>query len=157
MRTVVTWLSWLLPQGLANWLLRRVARVGKEFFSANPQEFVDLLLEGMTWAFCLCRPFRRNLRGFHATYGFMTQDGAVAETVHFADGKMTRQKGLVPPQTVRVTFLTAKALQGFLFSGNQDILQPMLANEVAVEGNLNYVYKFAFMARDLVDRLGIEL
>jgi hypothetical protein len=30
-----------------------------------------------------------------------------------------------------------------------------LANEVAVDGNLNYIYKFGFMARDLVHRLGV--
>jgi hypothetical protein len=30
-----------------------------------------------------------------------------------------------------------------------------LANEVTVDANLNYIYKFGFMARDLVHRLGV--
>ena len=42
-----------------------------------------------------------------------------------------------------------------MFSRDQDILNSLLANDVEVDGNLNYVYKFGFMARDLGHRLGV--
>jgi hypothetical protein len=56
---------------------------------------------------------------------------------------------------VAVTFKDPAALRRFLFSRDQDVLARILANEIAVDGNLNYVYKFGFMVRDLVHRLGV--
>jgi hypothetical protein len=57
---------------------------------------------------------------------------------------------------VRITFKDAPALHAFLFSKNQDILDSLLRNEVEVDGNLNYIHKFGFMARDLIRRLGVD-
>ncbi len=54
-----------------------------------------------------------------------------------------------------MTFRNPVALRDFLFSKNQDVLQSLLKNEVTVEGNLNYLYKFGFMAKDLMRRLGL--
>jgi hypothetical protein len=45
-------------------------------------------------------------------------------------------------------------LRDFIFSRDQDILNSILANQVEVDGNLNYIYKFGFMARDLAKRVG---
>jgi hypothetical protein len=47
-------------------------------------------------------------------------------------------------------------LRAFLLSKNQDILDSVLANTVEVDGNLNYIYKFGFMVRDLIRRLGFD-
>ena len=46
-------------------------------------------------------------------------------------------------------------MNAFLFSRDQDILDSLLANDVELDGNLNYIYKFGFMARDLGRRLGV--
>jgi hypothetical protein len=35
-------------------------------------------------------------------------------------------------------------------------MDSLLANEVEVEGNLNYIYKFGFMAKELLQRLGMS-
>jgi hypothetical protein len=56
---------------------------------------------------------------------------------------------------VAVTFKDSAALLRFLFSHDQDILDSLLSNDVAVDGNVNYIYKFAFMARDLIGRLNL--
>ena len=56
---------------------------------------------------------------------------------------------------VAVTFDDAAALRRFLFSRDQDILATLMANDVAVDGNLNYMHKFGFLARDLTTRLGL--
>jgi hypothetical protein len=55
---------------------------------------------------------------------------------------------------VRITFKDAPALNAFLFSKDQDIINSILANEVSVDGNLNHVYRFGFLARDLAHGLG---
>ena len=150
-------ISWLLPQGVANWLLRRFTALGKGFYTDEPDLFMELLLKGLSWAFYLCRPFRRNIRGFDARYGFATADGKVQTTAVFQRGTMTVLANVVDPCTVKVMFSDVKALRGFLFSGNQDILNSLLTNDVSVSGNLNYIYRFGFMVRDLAHRLHIEL
>jgi hypothetical protein len=118
-------------------------------------EFLELLLHGMKLAFTLSPDYRQNLRGFRGTYVFRTADGAVAVSARFADGGMHIDADALPDWDVRVTFETPQALWSFLLSKDQDILNSILRDEVEVEGNLNYVYKLGYMARELVQRLGI--
>ncbi len=157
MQSFLSMISWPLPQSAANWLLRRFTELGKSFYTTEPDLFMELLLKGLSWAFFLCRPFRRNIRGFDARYGFATADGKVRTTAVFQRDTMTVLDTVADPCTVKVTFSNVKALRGFLFSGNQDILNSLLTNDVSVSGNLNYIYKFGFLVRDLVYRLHIEL
>ena len=62
----------------------------------------------------------------------------------------------MPAPTVTITFKDSAAVRRFLLSKDQDILSSIMANEVEVDGNLNYVYKLGFMARDLTRRLGFS-
>jgi hypothetical protein len=117
--------------------------------------FLELLLAGMDLAFVLSRSFRKNIRGFTARYVFEAGDGRVAATADFANGKMHRSDRAKSPWTVRVSFVSTEAFWRFLFSKDQDILNSILKNEVEVEGNVNYLYKFGFMARELQRRLGL--
>ena len=57
---------------------------------------------------------------------------------------------------IKVTFKDVDALWKFIFSGGTDIIDSVLANDVQVYGNLNYLFKFGFMARDLKERLGLH-
>ena len=56
---------------------------------------------------------------------------------------------------VTVVFKDADVLKRYLFSigQNQDILGLILANDVQLDGNWNYVHKFLFMVNDLIHRL----
>lgn len=118
-------------------------------------KFLELLLAGMDLAFMFSGSYRRQIEDFEARYVFATDDGRVEATADFADGDMKVHDDAREPCTVRVNFTNAAALRDFLFSKDQDILQSILKNEVSVEGNLNYVHKFGFMARDLGHRLGV--
>jgi hypothetical protein len=40
-------------------------------------------------------------------------------------------------------------LMGFLLSPKPDILGSMLRQDISIDGNLNYLYKFAYMAKHL--------
>ena len=50
---------------------------------------------------------------------------------------------------ITVSFRSAKALREFIFSPKPDILGSILRQDVVVDGNFNYMYKFAFMAKRL--------
>jgi hypothetical protein len=152
------WLRIVSALGPGGWLLglvrRRTAALRTELEGKLTDKFVELLLVGMDLAFLLLPSYRRNLHGFRGSYLFRTADGLVAASASFAGGRMVVDDGTLANPTATVIFRDAAALRRFLFSKDQDILNSILASEVEVVGNLNYVYKFGFMARDLVARLG---
>jgi hypothetical protein len=118
--------------------------------------FLEQLLLGMDWAFCLIKGYRKNIEGFEGRYLFRTAGGDVVSSAVFSGGDMAMKREGIKDWNVRVTFKDAAALKRFLFSRDQDILNSLLANEVEIDGNLNYIYKFGFMARDLAHRSGVR-
>ncbi len=151
-------LSFLFSRKLANFAARFFCRRWVEAFRGQATDvFLEGLLFSMETATFLCRDFReRNLKGFSARYVFESADGKVAASALFAPGRMEVRREAVSDATVRVKFKTAEALRSFLFSDDQDVLNSVLEDAVAVEGNLNYVYKFGYMAKSLTLRLGLS-
>jgi len=148
--------SGVFPEGARNSLHRRLCRpLVEQFYGKVTDEFLELLLRGMELSFCLLKGYRENIKGFKGTYVFTTEDGQVGCSAVFADGDLDVETKPRSPYEARVTFTDAKALWRFLLSQNQDILNSILANDVDVDGNLNYIYKFGFLARDLQHRLGV--
>ena len=149
-------LAWFLPDRLRLRLLRRqIEDLRRALEGTLTDKFLEILLGAMGLAFLLLRGFRRHLAGFSGRYLFRTADGAVAAGAHFGNGRMQVWHEEDNAYDVAITFQNPAALRRFLFSRDQDILASILANEVTVDGNLNYIYKFGFMARDLVHRLGV--
>ena len=119
-------------------------------------KFIFLLLRGLDTTFALYKDYREdNIRDFRGRYLFRTSNEDVVASAVFKDGEMKVPKGAIDDWDVRVTFKDSEALRDFIFSKDQDILDSLLKNEVEVDGNLNYVYKFGFMARDLGHRIGV--
>jgi hypothetical protein len=148
--------AWLSPQSWLERILRRRARaLIAELEGKLTDKFVELLLYGMELGFLLIESYRHNLRRFRGSYVLRTADGQVAVSAVFADGKMAVRDQAVPAPTVTITFTNPAAFRRFLFSQDQDILQSLMANEVEVDGNVTYVYKLGYMARDLTMRLGV--
>jgi hypothetical protein len=140
-------------------------RLENELLGEVTDEFLELLLRVMRLAFSIDKaldlslsPFegyRKNIEGFKGRYLFRTSDNLVASSAIFANGDMKVEDDPIDDWDVRITFEDAASLRSFIFSKDQDILNSILANEVEVDGNLNYIYKFGFMARDLGRRLGV--
>jgi hypothetical protein len=130
-------------------------KLRKELVGKATDIFLELLLMGMDLAFYLSKGYRKNIKDFEGRYLFRTADDVVAAAATFKDGDMEVHKEAIDDWDVRVTFKDADALNAFLFSRDQDILNSLLANDVELDGNLNYIYKFGFMARDLGRRLGV--
>jgi hypothetical protein len=126
-------------------------------------KFLELLLGGMDLAFLVWPGYSKNIEGFKGRYLFKTREidtyrPVVDAAVIFENGdmKIDREPEDDPDKwDVRVTFKDAAALRAFIFSRDQDILNSLLKNDVELDGNLNYIYKFGFMARDLGHRLGV--
>lgn len=129
--------------------------LSKQLCGDVTDKFLGLLLNGMSMAFSLSRSYRKNIEDFKGKYLFRTKDNQVAVSVIFDYGEMKVKDDAINDWDVRITFKNATAMRDFLFSKNQDILNSLLKNEVEVDGNQNYIYRFGFMARDLGKRLGV--
>lgn len=116
-------------------------------------KLLELLLEGMDFCFWFSRGYRKNIKNFKGRYLFMTKKGDVAVSALFENGNMSVRKNIIPDWDVKVTFSDEAALLDFLFSRDQDILNSLLENKVEIEGNLTYIYRFGFLARDLQNRI----
>jgi hypothetical protein len=148
--------SQALPNSAQDWLVRSLSKpLVSQLSGTITDQFLGVLLGSMSLAFALSRDYRRNIQGFRATYVYTTRDGAVARSAIFDNGKMTVDPGIRPSCQVRIVFRNADTLRSFLLSDEPDSLDSILANNVEVEGNLNYVYKMGFLARDLSRRLGV--
>jgi len=157
-RRVLRALSYVFSDGVARRLSRVFSRkLVEEIRIRTTDDFLEILLRGMDLAFALSRSYRKdNLERFRARYVFATRDGKVGATAQFEDGDMKVSDGASDDFTVRVRFKDAAALRRFLFSEKQDVLDSVLNNEVELDGNLNYIYKFGYMAHDLDRRLELE-
>jgi len=117
--------------------------------SEGAEEFLELLLKAMGLVFLIDKDFRRNIENFNGRYLFCSKDRSITVAAIFEDGKLKVCEEAIENTNMTVTFKNAKALMGFLLSPKPDILGSMLRQDVAVDGNLNYLYKFAFMAKRL--------
>lgn len=111
--------------------------------------FLQILLNLMSAVFLLSRDFRRNLKDFTGRYLFRDSDNRIETSVVFEGGRMHVKDGKLDNPNVTVIFRDSKALMGYLLSPKPDILGSLLRQDVVVEGNFNYLYKFAYMANRL--------
>jgi pyruvate formate-lyase/glycerol dehydratase family glycyl radical enzyme len=99
--------------------------------------------------------FYKNIEGFEGVYEFEAIGGARCAAI-FKNSDMTVKDDGVDEWDVRVTFKDDEALLKFLLEGaDSDVLVAVLNDDVRVEGNLSYVFKFGYMARDLLRRVGL--
>ncbi len=141
---------------IQNWLLLRplrAKRLRKRFLqcleSEAAEEFLEMLLKFMSLAFFLNRDFRRNIKGFNGRYLFKSRDNSITVAVTFKDNRMKVCEKELKDTNVTVVFRNGRALMGYLLSPKPDILGSLLRQDVTFNGNLNYVYKFAYMAKRL--------
>jgi hypothetical protein len=113
------------------------------------EDFLQLLLGLMSVVFMLDHGFRRNIAGFNGRYQFRSRDGSITVAALFGDDRLEAREEDIPDPDITVLFKDGKALMGYLLAPKPDILGSMLRQEVALDGNLNYLYKFAFLAKRL--------
>jgi len=113
------------------------------------EDFLQLLLGLMSVVFMFDRGFRKNIAGFNGRYQFRSKDGSITVAALFGDNRLEVREEEIPNPDITVLFKDGKALMGYLLTPKPDILGSMLRQEVSLDGNLNYLYKFAFMAKRL--------
>lgn len=107
---------------------------------------LDAVLNLMSVLFVLDKDYRKNIEGLEAVLVFTDQadDFYVAATFHKNRLKVSNKKVSDPSLTLR--FRDNDTLIKLLFSGSADILNALLNQWVSIEGNVNYLCKFGYMA-----------
>lgn len=121
----------------------------KCFDSELAEEFLKTLLTLMQIVFAVNHDYRRNIENFNGRYQFRSKDGEVTVGVIFSNSRMKVVEGVIDNPHITVTFRDGRTLLNFIISPRQDILGSMLKHDVGTQGNLNYLYKFGFMAKQL--------
>jgi hypothetical protein len=144
-----------------------------QFTGKVTKEFLVLLLKAMECAFQKnllgdllipeMKDFRRNLDGFEGRYLFLSKKDGVCAAAVFKNNDMDVIEYVLPEDrdlqddwNIIITFKDSQTILDFLFSGDQDILNVVLANGVELQGNINYMLKFGFMAKDLTRKTGLD-
>jgi hypothetical protein len=113
------------------------------------EDFLMLLLNLMSVVFLFDRNFRKNIEGFNGRYLFKSKDGRLTVAALFENNHLTVKEKEIPDPNITIFFKDGKALMSYLLSPKPDILGSILRQEVSLDGNLTYLYKFAFMAKRL--------
>ncbi|MFC1895805.1 hypothetical protein ACFL0Q_03975 [Thermodesulfobacteriota bacterium] len=131
------------------WDKRAAEKYVESVKSEGAEEFLEMLLKSMKFVFAIDKDFRRNIENFNGRYLFCSKDRTITVAAIFKSGRLKVSEEEITDTNITVIFRNAKALMGFLLSPKPDILGSLLRQDVAVDGNLNYLYKFAFMAKRL--------
>jgi hypothetical protein len=113
------------------------------------EDTLKTLLKGMSLVFLLSSTYRKNIEKFSGSYLFRSKDNAFSVAAVFNNGSMNIVDGPVDSPDITIIFKNPAALRNFIFSPKPDILNAILQQDVSVDGNLNYLYKFAYMANHL--------
>ena len=143
-------------ENILNYILLRNIRaktLQKRFLkcieSEIAEEFLELLLKLMSMVFFLDKDFKKNIENFNGRYLFKSRDNKITVAAVFRDNRMKVYEKAINRTNITVTFRNAKALMDYLLSPKPDILGSILRQDVTIDGNLNYLYKFAYMAKHL--------
>ncbi len=148
--------SVILPGRIQDLLVPRLCGdLKRELGDTVTDGFLEALLRGMAVAFTLSRSYRRNIEGFAAVFVFRTRDNSVGATAEFKGGKLKVESSPRSTYDTRISFRDAGGLRKSLLAGDQDLLATMLSDPVDAEGNLSYLYRFGFLAKELTLRLGV--
>ncbi len=149
-------LSRVLPGGWSAAIFRWWhGRLFDEIDGKATNATLQAMLFAMEWGLRLVPHWRKRIQGFKGTIVFAAKSPAdekrevVQATAVFDGQQMKVLRDEVGSFDVKVAFSDPNALFAFLMSRNHDIVDALLTNSVETTGNLNYVYRFGFLAIEM--------
>jgi hypothetical protein len=123
--------------------------------------FLEVLLHVMRLALLVRPEYRKNIEGdpqrnikpFRGRYVFRNRNGDIAASAVFKRGRMRVRSRSIKNADVTVIFKDGETLAKFLFDRNPDVFDAILDQKIRTEGNVNYLFKFLYMARQLQPQL----
>jgi hypothetical protein len=145
-----------LSSDVADWVLDQLLTAMKLALEGSRKPLVLRVLPRL-------EGYHKNLRPdddkppFEAVYLFVSRDGGIQVSAVFLDGRMEVLSDASPNWDIKIVFKDVQGFWRLIFSGGNGVLESIYVNDVEIYGNVNFLFKFAFMARDLAGRLGLGL
>jgi hypothetical protein len=127
----------------------KIKKLREQIETEFADDFLELLLVIMSIWLRLDKKFKKNIEGFSAVYVFKDKSGKLAASALFFNGRMKVKCKEVPGAIVTVVFDRGKSLCDLLLAKDPNIFDFLLENRLAYNGNLNYLLKFAYLAKNL--------
>ena len=123
------------------------------------EEFLKILLQFLRFSCYLDAYLRRSIKDFNGRIELRSDDKDIRVLAEFKNGRLNPKElkpdeELVPPANASIVFKNPEAVKNFLLpegglEGRRDVLRSYLNNEIRLEGNFNYIYRFGFLATHL--------
>ena len=123
------------------------------------EEFLEGLLQLLKISSHVDGYLRRSMKDFNGRIEFKSKNNEIRVLADFKNGclderELDPEEELRPPAHASIVFKDAAAVKNFLLpkgglKGRRDVLRSLLKNEVNLEGNFNYIYRFGFLATHL--------
>ncbi|MEW5800911.1 MAG: SCP2 sterol-binding domain-containing protein [bacterium] len=138
-------LDWIQRQ-FQQWQFRKAKKEFQQCVAGESMETSpEILFRLMDLFFQLNPDSRKNIRGFSGTYQFKSEDNKVAVLATFDDERITVEETLYAEPDITIIFKDSRSIINSFISPKKDILKTLHDNKVALQGNLNYVYKLGFL------------
>ncbi len=129
-------------------------RLGRCLEEEAAGEFLQLLLGAMATAILVNPKLRAHVEGFEARFAFRNSEGTVTHGARFSHGLLWVTDRPPDDPDATIIYRDGRALMRSLLAAEPDLLGALLRQDVSFEGNLNCVYRLAFLARR-VQRLAL--
>lgn len=111
------------------------------------EAFLKNLLEVMYLKSSKDEAYRKSMEDFSATYVF--EGEGQYDVVYFKKGRLTlSQKELKAEPDFKIVFKDERGLYKFLLGEEMEYAHIMRSGEISYKGNINYIRRFTFMARE---------
>lgn len=134
----------------------RPERHSKPFFGSRANLLAAALLRVVAAEYTLRPSLRRRLRTadgrLNFSVGFCTEDGAVAQTISFRDGRVRVRSGVAADVDTTLTFQDDDALLEMLRLPPNEALTLIMKNRVRVNGNMTWMSAFNHLVSLLTRR-----
>jgi hypothetical protein len=134
-------------------ILSSIKQLTEGYFLLNAPSVFQTLLELICLAYSSNVDLRRHIRNIKAKYMFCFRDHDKHISLEIKNGGMRVFQGNIDLPDVSLTFRNSKALRDLLFADKPDILEAILKQDVEIDGNLTYIFKFIYLVRHLQMKL----
>jgi len=124
-----------------------VCRIAPAVSPESMGEIIEALFKGVGLLISIHPVLREDVRTLQAGYLLTTADGRMTVTAEFANGRLWAKRTKSSPVNVTLIFKDAPTILKLFTSPKPDLLNAMLKQQIAFDGNLNYLLKLAYLLR----------
>ncbi len=124
-----------------------VEHIAAAVSSESLGELLEALLKGLALLIDFHPVLKDEIRTLRAGYRLTTRDRRMNVAARFSSGVLTASRADPEPVNVTLIFKDTPTLVRLFASPKPDLLGAMLKQQVAFEGNLNYLLKLAYLLR----------